>query len=147
MVTASVSRVVEHTPPEINRRIEEETERNIALFSHADKEELTRRIYALEQEWDIERALELNASSLVLGGLMVSLVGSRKWLVVPALVAVFLMQHSLQGWCPLLAVLRRLGFRTRKEIDREKNALKVLRGDYRELASRETSKETEWAGA
>lgn len=34
-----------------------------------------------------------------------------------------LLQHGLQGWCPPLPVLRRLGVRTRGEIDREKYAL------------------------
>jgi len=35
------------------------------------------------------------------------------------------LQHGLQGWCPPLPLLRRLGIRTRGEIDREKYALKV----------------------
>jgi hypothetical protein len=42
----------------------------------------------------------------------------------------FLAQHALQGWCPPIPVIRRLGVRTRAEIERERNALKALRGDY-----------------
>jgi hypothetical protein len=51
-------------------------------------------------------------------------------LVVPGVVLPFLFQHAVQGWCPPLPVLRRLGVRTREEIDREKYALQVLRGDF-----------------
>ncbi len=42
----------------------------------------------------------------------------------------FLFQHAVQGWCPPVPVLRRLGFRTTYEIDRERYALKALRGDF-----------------
>jgi hypothetical protein len=55
---------------------------------------------------------------------------NRKWLLLPATVLGFFMQHALQGWCPPLPALRRLGVRTTKEIAAERNALKIIRGDY-----------------
>jgi hypothetical protein len=48
-------------------------------------------------------------------------------------VAGFLLQHAVQGWCPPVPVFRRLGFRTQTEIDYERYALKVLRGDFQGL--------------
>lgn len=42
----------------------------------------------------------------------------------------FLFQHAIQGWCPPLPILRRLGFRTAEEINQERYALKALRGDF-----------------
>jgi hypothetical protein len=48
----------------------------------------------------------------------------------PALVSGFLFQHAVQGWCPPVPVLRRLGFRTAYEIEEERRALKALRGDF-----------------
>lgn len=45
----------------------------------------------------------------------------------------FLFQHAVQGWCPPVSLLRRLGFRTSSEIDAERYALKALRGDFKEL--------------
>jgi hypothetical protein len=51
-------------------------------------------------------------------------------LVLTLAVLGFLLQHAVQGWCPPLALLRRLGVRTRREIDAEKYALKALRGDF-----------------
>lgn len=50
--------------------------------------------------------------------------------MLPAGVGVFLFQHALQGWCPPVPVLRRLGSRTAAEIGRERYALKVLPGDF-----------------
>jgi len=79
----------------------------------------------LDKEWDIERLLEVNASTLALTGLILGLTVNRKWLLLPGIVLPFLLQHGLQGWCPPLPLLRRLGVRTRGEIDREKYALKA----------------------
>ena len=47
-----------------------------------------------------------------------------------------MIQHALQGWCPPLAVLRRLGFRTAKEINEERFALAALRGDFDKIHSK-----------
>ena len=42
----------------------------------------------------------------------------------------FFSLHAIQGWCPPVPVLRRLGIRTREEIERERYALKALAGDF-----------------
>lgn len=118
---------------EVNRRMDEGIEEEIRAFTHKDAGEIGSRIRELEREWDIERAIEANASSLALIGLGLGAFVNRRWFLLPAAVAGFLLQHALQGWCPPVPVLRRLGFRTQQEIDREKSALKALRGDYREL--------------
>jgi hypothetical protein len=38
--------------------------------------------------------------------------------------------HAIQGWYPLLPLFRRMGIRSQDEIDRERYALKALRGDF-----------------
>ena len=53
----------------------------------------------------------------------------RGWLWLPAVVQSFMLQHALQGWCPPLPVLRRLGFRTQQEIERERYTLRALLRD------------------
>jgi hypothetical protein len=53
--------------------------------------------------------------------------------MIPGVIAAFLLQHAVQGWCPPLPLLRRLGLRTETEINRERCALKALRGDFREV--------------
>jgi DNA-binding transcriptional ArsR family regulator len=47
----------------------------------------------------------------------------------------FLFQHATQGWCPPLPLFRKRGVRTRKEIEREKYALKALRRDFDPVTS------------
>jgi hypothetical protein len=37
---------------------------------------------------------------------------------------------AVEGWCPPVPILRRLGFRTSYEIEEERQALKALRGDF-----------------
>jgi hypothetical protein len=93
-------------------------------------EEIGARLQQLDQEWDVERTLEANAAALAFSGVVLAGAVDRRWLALPALVTAFLFQHATQGWCPPLPVLRRLGFRTMREIDTERTALKVLRGDF-----------------
>lgn len=116
-----------------NREVDRETEAFVERYSHRSPREIGWRIDALEREWDMERVLEMNASTLAFVGLALGVTRNRKWLWVPALVLPFLFQHAAQGWCPPIPVMRRLGVRTRQEIDREKYALKALRGDFAEV--------------
>lgn len=123
-----------HTPPEVNAHIDAVINANIRRYAGASREALSRRIDELDREWDIERLLEANASSLLLLGLVLSRVHTRRWLLLTGGVAGFLLQHALHGWCPPVSVFRRLGIRTRREIDREKYALKYMRGDFSDSA-------------
>lgn len=123
-------RVRENTRTDINAGLDREMAERVRKFAGARPDEIGARIGELNREWDIERVLEMNASTLAFTGLLLGMAHSRKWLAVPAVVLPFLFQHAVQGWCPPLPVLRRLGFRTRKEIDVEKYALKTLRGDF-----------------
>jgi hypothetical protein len=127
-------RVERNTSEEINRQISEETARNIGRFAHARPFEIEQRIAELNEEWDVERCLETMASSLSLLGLGLGVSVNRKWLMLPVVVQSFFLLHALQGWCPPLPMLRRFGVRTKDEIDREKYALKALRGDFRQIA-------------
>lgn len=128
-----VDRVRRHTPPEVNKRIDNEIDTTLQRYTGASKEVLSHRIEELDREWDIERVLETNAASVALLGLALSKMHSRKWMWLPTGVAAFLLQHALQGWCPPVSWFRRLGIRTQGEIDREKYTLKVLRGDFQAL--------------
>jgi hypothetical protein len=128
-------RVREHSAAADNKTIDREAEGRVQRFAGKSKEEITEQIDRLEREWDMERLLETNASILSLAG-MSAYAGSRnkKWLFLPGVVMSFLVQHSVQGWCPPMPVFRKLGVRTRQEIEREKYALKALRGDFDGIA-------------
>ena len=121
----SADRVRRSTDVELNRRIDRQTDANIKSYVSLGQEAMLRRIGALDREWDVERVVEVNASTLALSGLVLGVTVNKKWLLVPGVVLSFLLQHGLQGWCPPLPLLRRLGIRTRGEIDREKYALKA----------------------
>lgn len=116
-------RVRNSTSEEINSQIDDVTNSNIQYYSTRPAWEVKQRILALEKEWDIERVLEVNASTLALTGLVLGMTLNKKWFALPAVVLPFLLQHGLQGWCPPLPILRRMGIRTQDEIGREKYAL------------------------
>ena len=119
----SSDRVTRHTSPEINQEILDNTRRAIDKYRLASPQERAQRLRELDGEWDVERAIEANAAIFSLTGLGLALTVDRRWLVLPVAVGAFLLQHAVQGWCPPLPVLRRLGFRTTQEIDDERIAL------------------------
>lgn len=133
MIAKSSSRVTSNTEEELNKMIWRKAERSIAYYAlHPD--EIDERLEELDREWDIERVLETLSSSLSIFGLAMALLRSRRWLALPITVQGFFMQHAVQGWCPPLPLLRRLGIRTPREIEMERAALKTLRGDFAEVA-------------
>ncbi len=132
MISETTQRVAQHTKKEINAQIRRNMEMRIKAFA-ASPETINYRLQELEKEWDIERLLETNGSVLLLFGLALTAVGSRRWLILPAMVGGFCLQHAFQGWCPPLELFRRLGVRTAREIEEERVALKALRGDFDEV--------------
>lgn len=131
-------RVREHTAPQVAGDVDRETVECLEAHEGASREQISRHIDQLDREWDVERYLQMNASMLVLGGTILGAAVNRKFLLVPGMVLSFFLQHAVQGWCPPLPVFRRMGVRTRKEINREKYALKALRGDFDGLSQRES---------
>jgi hypothetical protein len=135
MFTSTSDRVPSNTAGEINDWIEHQTERSIANCIRKGPAAIEQRLTELDDEWDIERYLETMAPSFSLFGLGLGVVADRRWLVLPIVVQAFLLQHALQGWCPPVPVLRRLGIRTADEINVERYALKALRGDFEAIPS------------
>jgi hypothetical protein len=129
MVANSSERVRRMTSQTIDQRLRRETEQRLHYYAnHPD--EIDGRLAALDAEWDVERTLEMNAASVGLAGIVLGATVSPRWFLLPAVVSAFLLQHAIQGWCPPLPVLRRFGVRTQGEIERERYALKALRGDF-----------------
>ena len=139
-MSSTRDRVPAHTSSDINRRLQQDIEQSIR-YHQRHKNQITKRLKELDEEWDIERAIEANAAVVSFLGLIAGLAGKRRWFLVPAAVSGFLFQHAVQGWCPPVPILRRLGFRTSFEIDQERQALKLLRGDYKTVAAGEADAE------
>jgi hypothetical protein len=132
-IPSTTERVSARTSTKANVRIAQDAEARVRWHA-AHPESIPERLRTLEREWDVERVLEANAASLSLLGLALGRAVDRRFYLLPAAVATFLLQHAIQGWCPPLPILRRLGVRTQSEIDEERYAPKALRGDFRAVA-------------
>jgi hypothetical protein len=122
-------RVRKSTSDKSNSKIDQFILDNIKKYG-VSPTTITQRIKQLDKMWDIERILEINMSTLCLIGIALSVFVHPYWLILPCIVLLFFVQHAIQGWCPPLPIFRAYKVRTRPEIDREKYALKALRGDF-----------------
>lgn len=124
-------RVRANTSSSTNERLDAEAQlrlREAAAVPSSDQ--LTSRIGQLDNEWGFDRTLEAEAALMGLAGLSLGVLVDRRLLVIPGFVATMLLLHATHGWYPLLPVFRRIGVRTRGEIDRERYGLKAMRGDF-----------------
>ena len=119
-------RVPEHTEARVNARIRRGAEARILWLSR-NPAHIDARLRELDREWTTERLLETNAAALALFGTLMAVFGRRRWSILPLAVTGFLLQHGVQGWCPPLPVIRRLGVRTPQEIEAERHALLRIR--------------------
>jgi hypothetical protein len=129
MLPATVDRVPRHAAEDVNRRIRRDTEQRVRAFA-LNPAAIEHRLRELDEEWDIERLLEANASTLAFVGTVLGATLGQRWLILPAPVTAFLFLHAVQGWCPPVPILRRWSYRTAREIDIERVALKALPGDF-----------------
>lgn len=122
-IAPDFDRIRAHTPPQVTDRIDAVAHHQFDQAVAGGRDAIVRRLAELEREWDLDRAVMANFA--VLGGLNLAF-GSRGRRGLLALLGVqmgFLLLHSLAGWCPPSAVFRRLGFRSRQEIDAERHEL------------------------
>jgi hypothetical protein len=124
------TRVERNTQREVNELIRTQSDARLARLERGKAVELRARLAELDREWDIERVLQANASTLVILGTLLGAKVDRRFLLLPAAVLTFFAQHALQGWCPPLPILRRHGVRAAREIERERYAIKAMRGDF-----------------
>lgn len=134
VLPSTTERVRRNTAREVNERIDVATWQHVAAYA-AHPTDIDRRLAELDREWDVERILEANASALAFTGTVLGAFLSPWYLLLPGAVTALLFLHALQGWCPPVPLLRRLGKRTQSEIERERYALKAMRGDFRGVAS------------
>lgn len=128
-----LDRVRANTSSELNHRLDLQAEHRLRLAA-AGNTDIDAQVDALGREWDFDRTLEAEAAFTGLAGVILALAADKRFLVIPGFAAAMLFLHSQQGWYPLLPLLRRLGFRSQDEIDRERYALKALRGDFQAVA-------------
>jgi hypothetical protein len=118
-----------HTAAEVLRRIDQDTRARLEACA-AEPAAIEARLPELEREWDTDRAIEAEASLMALAGLALGVLARPAFLAIPAAVGAAVFAHAVSGWYPLLPLFRRLGIRSAREIERERYALKALRGDF-----------------
>ena len=133
MLADTAHRVERNTADDINRARHDEIRQRLDHYA-ARREEIPARLAELDREWDIERAIEANAATVALIGLGLAASVDRRFMALPFAVAGFLLQHAIQGWCPPVPILRRLGFRTATEIGDERYGLMKLRDESTAVA-------------
>ncbi|GAB3537783.1 hypothetical protein GCM10027343_01810 [Noviherbaspirillum agri] len=135
MIPDTAMRVAHHTAPHVNERIQQKAQERISAYGSGDRAAvISYRLGELGREWDVERTLQTNFAVFSMIGLALATSVNKRWYAMAGGVPAFMVQHALQGWCPPLAALRRFGFRTSKEINEERFALKAMRGDFDEAA-------------
>jgi hypothetical protein len=132
---AVVDRVRDHSAQHVNRRIVRETSAKVEQCIRQGRDAILARLAELDREWDIDRALMANFA--IVGGLAYGIgldrysrprrlgLGRRRtgWLRFFGVQMGFLLLHATAGWCPPVVVFRRLGVRTKTEIEVERSVL------------------------
>lgn len=132
-----VQRRVTTETPDLDIRNRHEIEENVRYYAdHPDRIEV--RLRELDREWDVDRALSTDAALLTLSGVALSALGSRIGLLLAAAGAAVTVQYGVQRVNPVVGLLRRVGYRTREEIEEERYALRALRGDFDYVSSQVT---------
>lgn len=126
----TAQRVEWNTSAQLAQEIEDQLKENISRYLHADRTLIDQRLKELDAEWNVERLIETEAPSMIALGIALGLGQDRRWFALSAMAASMVILHSFQGWYPLLPLFRRLGIRSQNEIEQERSALRVLRGDH-----------------
>lgn len=122
-----------YTSAEDLQGIEQRLERTVRFYAAQPPELIDARIQGLKCEWSIERYLQVNISVVTFLTAFKALMRRRGWAIITCTALGFFLYHALRGFDPPIPLLRKLGVRTRRELDREIYALKALRGDFNTL--------------
>lgn len=109
--------------------LDEKVKEDIRKYAEQGRDSIDNRIKELDSSWDMERTLQLNAAILVLGGILLYS-NNKKWAILSIFATAILAQQAFMGNCGPFKFMKFFGVRSRKEIDKEKFALKALRGDF-----------------
>jgi hypothetical protein len=108
-------------------------EQRLACLADAGPQAIEERLTELEREWTAGRATKATIGVLIVVGFGLTALLNPWWLILPAVGGVFLLQYLFSRTSWLGKMFHEMGFRSGYEVDQEKVALRVLRGDFREL--------------
>lgn len=123
-------------------RIDGKTRDSVRHHSNLGNDAISARLEELNGEWPVDRALMTGAGTFIWLGLILGTAVKRRLYLISAIAGGILLLYAFFGWAPPVMILRRLGFRTRAEIDLERIALKALRGDFDRLSDGQPDSES-----
>ncbi len=144
---AQPDRVRRHTARAVLHRIDDATVTHLSHCTSAGPVAVQARMEQLDREWDTDRVIETEAATIGLLGIALGSFVNARLLLLPAIVASGVLLYATSGRYPLLPLLRRLGFRSSREIERERYALKALRGDFAGIAEHQPAAPAHRVGA
>jgi hypothetical protein len=108
-------------------------ERHLASIAEGGPAAISERLDQLDREWTSGRLVKATTGVLILAGLFLTVLANLWFAIVPAVGGLLLAQYSFARRSWLGESFSRMGYRTGVEIDRERVALKALRGDFKHL--------------
>src|SRR6478672_8050980 len=111
----------------------ETLEQRLACIADAGPQAIEDRLAQLESEWTAGRVTKAVIGVMIVVGLALAAFVNPWWLILPAVAGFFLLQYLFDRSSWLGKTFHAMGFRHGSEVDQEKMALKVLRGDFRHL--------------
>ena len=118
-------------PRAMNRVMDRRVEAAIGAqlrYCAGNRRRIEQRLRELDEEWDLESVLEAQASLVASLGTVVGAVVNRRLPSVSISWSAALVRLAASR-LPLAGLLRRTGLRTSREIEIERLALRLLRGD------------------
>ncbi len=114
------------------KEVDRATARSIQFYSSRPPEFVSRRIEELKEEIPLEALVYRGGAALTIAGVTLLLLRRKiraAW-ILTVVIAALQLQYSYRGRNALIEILRRRGYRSRKEIEAEKYSLEALRGDF-----------------
>ena len=124
------------SPVFANKRIDTKTLERLECYREASSNEIMERLRELDDEWDVEWVSDLFAQMAGIGAILLARKRPKAALAIAGLMGF----RAVTGRRPLLSLIRLMGFRSSKEIAREFQGLKAIRGDYKRMQLDPTAK-------
>ncbi|MBV9106799.1 MAG: hypothetical protein JO066_13060 [Verrucomicrobia bacterium] len=114
----------------LRREVNRDTARSIQYYSKRPIQFVSKRIEELEHEIPLEAFVYRGGTALAILALLLSRLKNRAAWIFALCITALQLQYSYQDRSALTDLLRKRGYRSRKEIEVEKHSLQALRGDF-----------------
>jgi hypothetical protein len=110
----------------------ETLEQRLACLADSGPQAIDGRLAELDREWTAGRMTKAAMGMVIVLGLVLAAINPW-WLILPSIGGLLLLSYVFGRTSWLGRMFHEMGYRSGFEVDQEKMALKVLRGDFRHL--------------